>query len=143
MSKTNIKYRDVVGFLPIYKDDIGNCTRVLLENGEIIYKNSLKSFLNRLCKYYFLDLKEIQLYYGEILGAKNTVPIPFDKKVFMPVKYRKPRVKNDGAIGYLWIDYIEDFKRKGSKVDIGLIDGRRFFLLPALKISTSTIKMPI
>lgn len=133
MRKKEIDYKRVIGFLPIYINDYGNCTKVILEEREVIYKNSARSFLNRMCRYYFLDLDEIKKHYGNILGIKNLVPIPFDDKVFIPIKYRKPQFKNDGAMGYMDLDWIDNIRldRKGTK--IVLKDERVYYSIASIE----------
>lgn len=123
MSKKEIDYKKVIGFMPMYIDDYGNCTKIILEESEKIYYKSAKSFLNKMCRYYFLDLNEVKKYYGRILAIKHLVPIPFDNRVFIPIKYRIPRCKNDGAMGYLDMDSIEDI-RDDSGTKIILRDSR-------------------
>lgn len=126
MSKIDIDYRKVVGFIPIYIDGYGNGTRVILEEGERLYYKSAKSFLNKMCKYYFLDINEAKRYYGNILGIKNLIPIPFDKKIFIPIKFRVPIYKHDGAMGYLYLDFIEKIEAIEDGTRISLIDERSF-----------------
>lgn len=124
MSKKIINYRKVIGFFPIYVEDRGNCTKVFTEDDGKIAKMNALSFLNRMVRYYFLDLEGIREHYGNILGIKHLVPIPFDYNIFIPIKYRRPRLKNDGAMGYLNIDWIEELIKEKDGTKIVLKDKR-------------------
>lgn len=126
MNNKKIKYKNVIGFFPIYIKDIGNCTEVFTEDDEEIVDMTVLSFLNRMVRYYFLDIDEIRKYYGNLLGIKHLVPIPFDYNTFIPVKCRQPKFKNDGAMGYLNIDWIEKLKKQDEGTKIILKDGREY-----------------
>lgn len=99
----------LMAFVPVYLDMRGNSTILYTSSsGEIEVYKSTRTFLNRLGKYFLLDLKESNKYYGELLGSNNGVPIPFNKdNIFIPIKVRKPISKNDGSLGYVNIKYIE------------------------------------
>lgn len=86
----------------------GDCTKLYTEQkGVYEVEKNVKSILNQLCKYYCMDLKASREYYGDILSIKNLVPIPFtEKDVFVYVKTREPRCKNDSAFGFVNIRYI-------------------------------------
>ncbi len=48
-----------------------------------------------------------------------------DKHVFIFFKARKPIFKNDGANGYIDINYIKEIYEEEDKVYIELLDGRK------------------
>mgnify|MGYP000895445898 CR=1 FL=1 len=101
---------EIMAFVPEYVDMLGNSTIVYTyKGGKKVVNKSIKTYINSLGKYFMLDLKELKKYYGNILGVSKTVPIPFAQNyVFIPFKTRVPLCKNDGAYGYVNIDYIEN-----------------------------------
>ncbi len=115
-----VDYRKVIGFKPGYREDYGNITEVYYKDRIIKIDRSLASFLRAMGKYYFLDLGQLKLYYGKILGVKNLVPIPFDSKVFIPLKLRRPRVKSDGAVGYLDLEEVWNIRDQGKTCSLSL-----------------------
>lgn len=116
---------NLMAFIPVYLTDKGNCTLLYTyEGGENYVDRTLRSVLRLLSKHFLVDLKELKEYYGKLLNIRNTVPIAFDEhNIFIPIKTRKPLCKNDGAIGYINIDYIEKIEDKGSNTIIHLING--------------------
>ncbi len=101
--------KGLMAFVPVYLDMKGNSTILYtFSSGKIEVYKSIRTFLNGLGKYFLLDLKQSNKYYGELLGSNNGVPIPFNKdNIFIPVKVRRPISKNDGSLGYINIKYIE------------------------------------
>ena len=112
----------LMAFVPEYIDMLGNSTIVYTYcGGRIEINKSIRSYLNSLGKYFMIDLKETRKYYGRLLGVYNMVPIPFDQNnIFIPVKTRVPMCKNDGAFGYINIDYIKKIEEKKGQVIIHL-----------------------
>lgn len=102
----------------------GNCSLMITLQGGIYQVNkTIKTILIQLCKYYLVDLKAIRSYYGNLLNIKNLTPIPFNKEnIFIPVKVRKPLLKNDGSIGYVNIKYIRKVSLHNEKTIIYLTD---------------------
>ncbi|MCR2044723.1 hypothetical protein [Anaerosalibacter massiliensis] len=126
---------ELMAFIPVYLNMKGNCTAIYTyKSGEIYIDKSLRSFLNCLGKYFLIDLKESRKHYGNLLNVNNLVPIPFNREnIFIPIKTRKPISRNDGALGYININYID-------KIEEGL-NGVNIFLKPNYKIkSLNTLK---
>ena len=123
----NEKYNEVVALIPKYKEDIGNCTEVVKEKEEsYITKKPVNTCLKNIADHYCVNLKANRKVYGELLGIKNKVPIALsDKHVFIFFKARKPIFKNDGANGYIDINYIKEIYEEEDKVYIELLDGRK------------------
>ncbi len=125
--KENKRYDEVIALIPKYKEDIGNCTEIIREKEEsYITKKPVNTCLKNIADHYCVNLKANRKVYGEILGIKNKVPIALsDKHVFIFFKARKPIFKNDGANGYVDINYIKEIYENDEKVCIVLIDGRK------------------
>lgn len=112
----------LMAFLPVYVHLKGNCTSVYTSQGENFYlEKSLRTFLNQLAQHYFLDLRAVRKYYGQLLAIRNLVPLPLNAEdIFIPLKIRKPICKNDGSIGYINIKHIEKTRESKGRVLIQL-----------------------
>lgn len=123
---SNINYNEVVALIPKYKEDIGNCTEIIEEEKErYITKKPIKTCLKNMADHYCVNLKANRKVYGELLGIKNKVPIALsDKHVLIFFKARKPIFKNDGAYGYVDINFIENIYEEEKKVLISLKNGQ-------------------
>ncbi|WFA08580.1 competence protein ComK [Tissierella sp. Yu-01] len=100
---------EIMAFVPIYVEGKGNCTKVYTKYNEpeILEKN-LKSVVRNLCKFYMIDLNETRRRYKSLLSSPNLVPLPFSKRdIFIPLRTRKPLLKNDGATGYFNMKHIK------------------------------------
>mgnify|MGYP002084969812 CR=1 FL=1 len=117
MELENIMWEEVMAIIPDY-DDKGNCTKLYMKNGEIQKMNkSFRAVRNKVCKYYLMDFKAAREHFREISFMKNLVPISFDgEDVFVYIKVRKPKFKNDGAHGLVNTTYIEKVTKDKDKV---------------------------
>lgn len=115
----------LIAFLPIYLAMKGNCTLLLTgSGGKYEIEKTVRTVLNRIGKFYLIDLKETKKYYGDILNISNLIPIPFNRNnIFIPIKVRKPLCKNDGSFGYVNIEYIKRTFVAKDKTIIQLTDG--------------------
>lgn len=112
--------KNLKGIFPVYIQGKGDCTKIYTERGEV-YKTgrSIRTVIRNLCKHHLIDLQAVNEIYGDKLCMKNLVPIPFDKKnVFVYVKVREPKCKNDSAFGLVNIRYIKDVKEFNDEVSI-------------------------
>jgi len=109
MELEKIISQGIMAILPVYIPMKGNCSYILtFEGGKHEYDKKVNTMLIRLSRFYFIDLKSIKRYYGNLLNVKNLIPIPLDREnIFIPLKVRKPILKNDGSIGYVNIKYID------------------------------------
>ncbi|MFZ7131029.1 MAG: competence protein ComK [Eubacteriales bacterium] len=125
--KEKKNYDKVVALIPKYKEDIGNCTEIIREKEEsYITEKTVNTCLKNIADHYCVNLKANRKVYGKVLGIKNKVPIALsDKHVFIFFKARKPIIKNDGANGYVDINYIKEIYQDHQKVYIELVDGRK------------------
>lgn len=114
--------QQLMAFVPKYIEMLGNSTIIYTySGGKLKIDKSIRTYLKSLAKYFMVDLKESKKYYGKLLGMSNMLPIPFDQNnIFIPVKTRVPMCKNDGAFGYINIDYIEKVEETKGQVIIHL-----------------------
>ncbi|AFS77315.1 hypothetical protein Curi_c02350 [Gottschalkia acidurici 9a] len=115
----------IMALIPTYIEMIGDSTKVITKNSNeyYIYK-SIRAIINLLARYNHIDLKETRRFYGNKIGCKNLIPIPFSKEnIFAPIKVRAAISKNDSSFGYINIKYIEKIKEKDELGVIYLNDG--------------------
>lgn len=114
--------KTMVAILPVYADGVGNVSRVLYEGGsEEIVPVRVSRILDRLFYAHLLSRRAVEEYYGGFLGIRRNVPAVIARDlVYVPVKVRKPRVRDDGAYGYVLHQAIAG--QEESK--ILLVDGR-------------------
>ena len=114
--------KTMVAILPVYADGVGNVSRVLYEGGsEEIVPVRVSRILDRLFYAHLLSRRAVEEYYGGFLGIRRNVPAVIARDlVYVPVKVRKPRVRDDGAYGYVLHQAIAG--QEDSK--ILLVDGR-------------------
>ena len=124
---TKINYDEIIALIPKYEENIGNCTELLKEDSRsYITDKPVNTCLKNMADHYCINLKANRKVYGKMLGIKNKVPIVLsDKHVLIFFKARKPIFKNDGANGYVDINYIKEIHEEKDKVYIELIDGRK------------------
>lgn len=117
--------KEIMGFVPVYVDQRGNCTIVYIKSKEpFVLDKSIKTILRLIGKYYMIDLNEVKKRYSSLVSSPNLVPIPLSKRdVFVPFKTRVPMCKNDGAFGYINIRYIDTVTEWGSCTAIHLAGG--------------------
>ncbi|QSO51141.1 hypothetical protein JZ785_20125 [Alicyclobacillus curvatus] len=104
----------VVMWLPMYESGYGNASKVALEDGRsFIYKHSSAQTWADILRFYAVDKAEYRNLYREVTGRSQSVPIvvPSRGLVLVPAKIRVPRVKNDGAIGYIAERFIHHVNR--------------------------------
>ena len=101
--------QQMVAVLPSYDEDGGNETKVLVDDGNVI-------FVNKKVKYVIQWIKKQSLYNVDLLMKEQQVcfaksqilPIPLSPNcILLPIKYRKPVGENDGAYAYISMDWVE------------------------------------
>lgn len=95
--------KEMVAILPVYADGVGNVSRVLYEDGsEEVMPVRVSRIMDRLFYDHLLSRRAVEEYYGGFLGIKRNVPAVIRRDlVYVPVKVRRPRVRDDGAYGYV------------------------------------------
>lgn len=113
MDINEIILEHIIAFIPVYLSLKGNCTLIYTKEGKSYdIDKTLNTVLNQLARYYLVDLKATRRYCANILSIKNLTPIPFNMdNIFAPIKVRKPLFKNDGSIGYVNIEYIDEIRK--------------------------------
>ena len=115
----------LVAIIPKYIEQKGNCTVLYgAKSGPRLLEKSIKTTIRLVGKYYMIDLSEVKKRYKSIILTSNLMPIPLSKQdILIPVKTRKPMVKNDGAFGYVNIRYIKGIKKFAGSTNILLQNG--------------------
>ncbi|NLW39975.1 MAG: hypothetical protein GXY96_03490 [Tissierellia bacterium] len=142
MDMERIISEEIMAILPIYLKLKGNCSLLITKAGNRYeMERTVKSLLNLMGKFFFIDLKASRKYYGNLLNVKNLTPIPFNREnVFIPVKVRKPLCKNDGSFGYVNLNHIERTFKKEERTIIELMDGTAIESLSSLETVNKHIK---
>lgn len=135
--------QEIMAFIPIYMDMKGNCTLLYTtKGGEIALEKCTRTILNLLSKYYLVDLKESKKYYSSLIGIKNSIPIPFNREnILIPVKVRKPILRNDGSLGYINLKYIEKIAEGKNCTTIYLENNHKILSLNTFKTIEKQIKL--
>lgn len=115
----------LIGILPVYEENIGDCTRILVKDGEnFILTYKITTVIKRLANYYMINLKESKKIYSKFIASKNLVPLAFDQNnIFIPIKTRIPRFKNDRAFGYINLQSIQQLIDRGDYTELKLKNG--------------------
>lgn len=111
----------LVQFQPMYELGYGNVSKVELENGTIFpYRHSSIRTHRDVARYYAMDLFEMRNLYRTATSRSLSVPIVIASRdlVFVPLRVRTPRTKNDGCMGYIGHRFIADVSR--------IVTGRKF-----------------
>ncbi|NLM04258.1 MAG: hypothetical protein GX214_04490 [Clostridiales bacterium] len=97
------KHEVISCILPHYEKNLGNTTKVILENSmEITYPQSPNSILRSIASYYGLHLRLVRKKQAQLLNSKYYLPLPInDQLLLYPVKIRIPRIKNDSSLAYI------------------------------------------
>lgn len=119
---------DLDAILPYTGEDGGNYSRLILDRKnekELVIRNRTKTVLNKLAKYYAIDLYELKRKVGALIGRKNLCPLPFHPGlILMPIKTRIPIIKDEGSIGYINFRKIDNVDFSGrNKARIRFMDG--------------------
>lgn len=115
----------LVAVIPKYIDQKGNCTILYgTKSKPKIVEKSVKTVIRLLGKYYMIDLGEVKKRYKSVILSSNLMPIPLSKQdILVPIKTRKPIIKNDGAFGYINIKYVKGTKQGNGTTIIYLKNG--------------------
>lgn len=134
---------DIWGFIPEYFQGMGEVTRIIAAEGQDeILPITMRSFRNNLCRYYSIDYHSLRRKYGQMIGSVNCVPLPISSsKIFIQLKVRTPRFRNDSAMGYLDMVTIGQLRETddSSKTEVVFKDGRKLEVL----CSMATVKKHI
>src|SRR5690554_434677 len=89
--------------IPVYDEFGGNSTEVWFEGGEkILIPHKTKTVLKNLAKIFAVDISQLKRKYGVLIGKKISTPLAFHPDlILIPIKFRKPYSKDEGATGYI------------------------------------------
>ncbi|MGI6706571.1 MAG: hypothetical protein ACOX6S_10145 [Clostridia bacterium] len=132
----------ICALLPVYDAEGGNCTRILCsDQQERMEGRVIKTVLRDIAAFYHMDIGLIRRKYGELIGCRNTIPLPFTPElILVPFKVRQPLGTNDGAYGYFSYLTIEGALAKGATVFIQLTDGREIPILESMRCYRNRMK---
>lgn len=107
--------QDILVMIPSYERELGNCTKVYLNEEVKVVDYTLRTFLRKLCAYYHFDLKASNRHYGKLISARSNLPIPiYPDTIYIQLKAREPIGKDDGAMGYFKLNCIRKiFSKEG------------------------------
>lgn len=133
--------RDIVAIIPSYEQGLGNCTRLILFEGEELIKTTLKTFIKNLCKYYRLDYKASNKYFSELLCVRSNLPLVFSKRlIYIKLKTREPIGKDDGAMGHFKLQAIKKIIERDGKTFIRMKNNREISLLCSKNTADKQLK---
>lgn len=100
-------HEQVIGIVPRYTSS-GDATMVLTDQGEELWERRRINAVKRaLARCYQLDLREQQRQLREFLKRRKILPFYLSpERVFIPVKVRRARIKNDPCYAYIDRRYI-------------------------------------
>jgi len=133
MGKVELVRDDVIGLRPVYTE-MGNCTELLLKNGEIILdRRVIHSVIRVLMASYAVDLKAQRQILKQRTGRKAVLPFYLgDGRVFVPVKMRQAVTEKDAVYGYVDLAYMkEPQKGNGRECVMELSNGMQLLILSA------------
>ncbi|MGI6434100.1 MAG: hypothetical protein ACOX0F_01840 [Syntrophomonadaceae bacterium] len=112
----------VIGIVPSYEAR-GDVTMVLTDQGDALWeRRSLNAVRRALARCYLLDLREQNRQVRGLFKRRKILPFYLSpERVFIPVKVRRARIKNDCCYGYIDWRYIEaqaDHDQAGTVITI-------------------------
>lgn len=110
--ENKISNNEIIYAIPRYIDGQGDLSIILNERAqEISMPFHIRTLIRKLAYENYVDLTSVRRRLQEQFGQKNILPCPFHSQlILIPVKVRKPRLKKDGAFGYInyvWVDQIK------------------------------------
>src|SRR5690554_2710682 len=112
--KDKITNDEIIYAIPKYIDDQGDLSMILNEKGKkLTMPFHIRTLIRRLAYENYTDLVSVRRRLQEQFGQKNMLPYPLHSRlILMPVKVRKPRLKKDGAFGYINYVWVEDIQKQ-------------------------------
>lgn len=117
--KNLLKYNKIDAMLPIYANDVGNCTEIVTPETAFIKTTTIDTCIKNLADFYNISLYHNRLNYGSELGIANKVPIVVnDELIYIYINVREPLFSHDAAYGYIDVNTIEDIYEKNKTAAI-------------------------
>nr|WP_312578741.1 hypothetical protein [Sedimentibacter sp.] len=117
--KNLLKYNKIDAMLPIYANDIGNCTEIITSETTFIKTTTIDTCIKNLADFYNISLYHNRLNYGSELGITNKVPIVVnDELIYIYINVRQPLFAHDAAYGYIDVNAIDNIFEQNEKAAI-------------------------
>lgn len=105
--------KEILYAIPVYQEGQGDISKILYEDGKEIYRPfHIRTLIRKIAYENYTDLVSLKRKMREQLGQKNILPYPVHSRlILIPVKVRKPRLKKDGAFGYInyvWVEEVQE-----------------------------------
>ena len=123
--KNLLKYNKINALLPVYEDNIGNCTEIITQSATLIKTITIETCIKNLADFYNISLYHNRLNYGSELGITNKVPIVInDDLIYIYINVREPMFNHDAAFGYIDVNAIDSVFEKEKNAAIQMKSGR-------------------
>lgn len=120
-----LKSNKIDAMLPIYLDDLGNCTEIITSAESFIKTVTIETCVKNLVDYYNISLFHNRINYGAELGITNKVPVVInDELIYIYINVRKPLLDHDAAYGFIDVNSIEEEFNQNGKAAILMKSGR-------------------
>lgn len=114
----------VTGIVPCYETS-GDITMIITEHGDSLWeRRSLNSVKKALARSYLLDLPEQNRQLRVLFNRRKMLPFYLNpERVFIPIKVRRARIKNDSCYAYIDWRYVKAEANNDTKgTIIGISD---------------------
>ena len=107
---------DIIALEPRYINGIGNINFIYGLDGSLIQdKKRISTIFINMAKNDLIDMEQVRKIIKKYLYIKKNIPYVFNKEnIYIGVKTRIPKFKNDGSLTYIKISSIELIE--GSKI---------------------------
>ena len=106
-------WQNINCLVPVYDVNGGNFTEIRLDDGMALIDNrkTINCFKN-LARIFAADIPAAKDIYFNLTQRKNSIPLPFHSRlVLIPLKFREPLAKNDGAWGYVVLAKVASYEQ--------------------------------
>jgi len=123
--KNLLKCSKIDALLPIYENNIGNCTEIITTEATLIKTITVETCIKNLADFYNISLYHNRLNYGLELGITNKVPIVINEEIiYIYINVREPLFSHDAAYGYIDVNVIDSVFEKEKNAAISMKSGR-------------------
>lgn len=120
-----LKDNKIDALLPIYVDDIGNCTEIISAGESYLKTVTIDTCIKNLADFYNISLYHNRVNYGTELGITNKVPLVInDELIYIYINVRKPKFSHDSAYGFIDVKSIAEIYEKNKNAVIQMKSGR-------------------
>jgi hypothetical protein len=123
--KKFLKTNKVDAMIPVYVNDIGNCTEIITSATTFVKTTTIDTCIKNLADFYNISLYHNRLNYGYELGITNKVPIVVNEElIYIYINVREPLFSHDAAYGYIDINTIDNVFEQNNNAAILMKSGR-------------------